>query len=97
MSVQLELFSDEIFFLPDRNSVTVRLIREGSDNSLFQLSPWSIDFTQIECPTASTAEPLPAPIQCAPQSLFQKQGTIMPGLSSCGFSIVQRQGSQIGN
>ena len=55
MSVQLALFSDEIFFLPDRNSVSVRLITEGSNNYLFQSSPWSIDFIQIECPVLNDA------------------------------------------
>ena len=44
-----KLFSDEVFFLPDRNSVSVRQISEGSDNSLFQSLPWSIDYIQVEC------------------------------------------------
>ena len=40
----------------------------------------------------TTAASAPVGVGCAPQNLFQEQGTIMPGLSSCGFSIIQRQG-----
>ena len=40
----------------------------------------------------TTAASAPVVVGCAPQNLFQAEGTIMPGLSSCGFSIVQRQG-----